>query len=137
LVTRSTSNIVPIGTISQTYWSKRDCSSGWFQSTKSTGQYKPNDASVSSCNYNPSLGLYYDSGDLKMNWTDANSLCLSKGMRLPSVNETSARNDGGIPPSNHYTWTSTYYASGMHWYWSSSRSGAEPDRKYFKVICVK
>ena len=74
------------------------------------------------CSYNPVVGLYYDSGSSGsgLGWSSANSLCSDKGMRLPTLNETSAKTNGGIPHFTWHTWTSTAYDGFNHYYWEST-----------------
>ncbi len=40
--------------------------------------------------------LYYDGGNSRRSWSSANSLCQSKGMRLPYFNETNNQISGGV-----------------------------------------
>ena len=135
LIIRSSTNIVPIGTTSLTYWSSRDCSNGWNQTSATTGQYKPNDASILNCSYNSVTGLYFDSGNSKREWTLANSLCSSKGMRLPTKMEVGSNK---IPSYTSWTWTSTRYDSQMfvHFVGNYFNDGGYDSWSYY-VRCVK
>ena len=130
LINRATTNIVPIGTTSLTYWSSRDCSNGWNQTTVSTGQYKPNDASILNCNY--SNGLYFDfcNGGTR-NFSNASSYCSSKGMRLPN-------NFTEVPAcSTYFTWTSLINFSGNHFIYDTSLTSNSLDTELNRVRCVK
>lgn len=162
LNTRSTSNIVAIGTSSETYWSSRSCSIGWIDSSKTTGEYKPNDASISDCAYSSPTGLYY-SGSLGMHSlvdafgesvgnhgrsSDENyvnnhktkTICPS-GMRLPTINETSSRTSGGIPAVHEsYTWTATPYTSsgsGYYYSWTSGGISYKSSNYSSYIRCVR
>lgn len=136
LTNQATTNIVPIGTTSKTYWASRNCSTSWSQASKATGQYIPTDAAIASCTYNAATGLYYDGGNTQRNWTNASSLCIGKGMRLPTWYETAAKIAGGIPSYTNYTWTSTVDSPGSHYLWVGTNSGNYWDTSNQYVRCV-
>lgn len=144
LVARATANIVPIGTASQAYWAARNCSTGWSQSSKTTGQYIPTDAAVASCGYNATVGLYYDTYASMMNWTSANNYCASKNMRLPTIGETNAYSPYGVtgglaayPDGTYSSWSSTLYVAGVHRHWyTSGNLRADGDSFTNHVRCV-
>lgn len=56
-------------------------------------------------------GLWYDNCEGEMlSIKNAKSFCSAKGMRLPTFEETYARNINGVPScSSNWTWTSTYH----------------------------
>jgi hypothetical protein len=136
LVTRATANIVPIGTASSS-WKAGSCSSGITSASATTGQYKPSSSfAATNCNYNAATGLYFDNGSSARAWSSANSLCLSKGMRLPSLSETTAQRSGGIPLFTGDTWTSTVNGSGYHYFWSGTYINGYGDYYDFYVRCV-
>jgi len=141
LITRNSTNIVPIGTTSLTYWSSRDCSNGWNQSSATTGQYKPNDATPLNCSYSSGTGLYYDNGDsYRKTFTESNNLCLSKNMRLPNLNEINLNVSNGIPFITGFTWTQTIRTTGDYWIWNNTTISSDLQRTSINqryTRCVK
>lgn len=135
LITRNSTNIVPIGTASLTYWSSRDCSNGWNQTSASTGQYKPNDATILNCTYYSTNGLYYSNCINQQSWGTAKITCENKGMRLPTQMEVPSCS------SNNWTWSSTVHTNGNHIIWRNSESNAQyGDDSYLiyrQTRCVK
>lgn len=108
LTNRTVSTVVPIGTATKL---NGNCNSSVNYAT--TGEY----FSLSNCTYNLATGLYYDNGNSPRNWSSAYSLCIVKGMRLPSLSETTVQRSGGIPHFTSTTWTSTMNVDSNHVIW--------------------
>lgn len=101
-----------------TYWDYSDAYS--VAQTGSVVDYVAKAGCPIGTTLNTATGLCYDGGSLNKNWGAADSLCVAKGMRLPTVYETSAMVAGGIPPYNVFTWTSATLMPGTHVQWSSA-----------------
>ena len=77
----------------------------------------------------------------KRNWSSASSYCSSKGMRLPSTNETRAYVSNGVPSCGSWTWTSTDDNYGISYYdhivWNGTSLNGNYDSYSGYVRCVK
>ncbi|WP_323585621.1 hypothetical protein, partial [Aliarcobacter butzleri] len=84
-------------------------------------------------------GLMYDNCEGgNRNWNSASSYCSSKGMRLPTINETRVSNGSGVPSCSSWTWTSTYdYYDDVHDIWSGTSDSNSYDNFSNYVCCVK
>ena len=72
--------------------------------------------------YSSFANVYYDSNTQVLAYNSANNYCVGLGMRLPTREETSAKNINGIPSSpSGATWTST--SCGYNWQcqWSGTQ----------------
>lgn len=126
----TTSTIVAIGS-TQT---GTDCHSTFTTWSNSSG----NNIRTATCTYNAITNLYYDSGNSPRSLNNGKILCSSKGMRLPTINETSARISGGIPSYVNNTMTSTLSGTDYFFYWRGTFSDLQTiDSMYEYVRCVK
>ncbi len=129
LTNRASTNIVPIGTSSITYWDKKDCTNGWSQSSAITGLYYV-DATISNCS--SSGGKYYSScKNVKVIWSVANLDCINRNMRIPTDSEITLYN---LYCNNNHSWSSRL---GAVYYWSYSNSGSTSIKEEAGYYCIK
>lgn len=57
--------------------------------------------------------MFYDNNTKVLVYDSANNYCAGLGMRLPTREETSAKNINGVPSLGGATWTST--SCGYNW----------------------
>lgn len=73
--------------------------------------------------YSSYANVYYDNNGRYSVYSSASSYCSSIGMRLPTSNETTAKNTNGVPSLSGATWTST--SCGYNWrcQWKGTQGG--------------
>ena len=115
-----------------TYWSRQSNSSNFLKNHTITGNsYTTNNNEAlkpsSAIGWARGVGLWYDTGSTKRSWSSAIAYCLSKGWRLPELNETKySIGNNGVPsysnsPTYTITWAGVYNGNSNH-YWTFTNS---------------
>jgi hypothetical protein len=126
-----------------TYWSKKSDSDSLVDTGNAYFSKSLNSTIIA---FNIPTGLYYDNGSgiVLLFWTDANTLCLNKGMRLPDITETTYNLSTKVPhykydvPDSYSSWVVNSYQAGSHDAWKSlTRYWNESTNSFHTVRCVK
>lgn len=131
LVNRSTTNIVAIGVSSQ---KTTECTSSFSQTISTTGQYW---SGLGTCAFNAATGLYYDNNSILTNATNANNICIGKGMRMIDITESTAYGSTRIPSMISWTFAKPWDGpSGSPWAYLGSSKQYVDGRNGYYFRCV-
>jgi len=125
-----------------TYWKQKANSSNYIKNhTIGGNSYTTSSNYALKCvncqNWNNIVNLWYDNcqGGARGN-SSAKNYCILKGMRLPSLSETSSKKSGGMNEcGNDWTWTSSSRGGGKYWIWANSSYDSSDSSRYIR--CVK